>query len=113
MRFRTFLAFSALATGALLPLHGGSAFATESEVKKDELRTGSITTERTKEETLATCMALVGSVDAYDQGPGGTSASASRHGTTEFHVTRANRRNLRRERRLELLLNFPGRSSTH
>ena len=58
MRFRTFLALSALATGALLPLHGGSAFATESEVKKDELRTGSITTERTKEEALATCMAL-------------------------------------------------------
>jgi hypothetical protein len=58
MRIRTFLALSALATGSFFPLHGGSAFATESEVKKDELRSGSITTERTKEETLATCMAL-------------------------------------------------------
>ena len=58
MRFRTFLALSALTTGALVPLNGGSAFATEAEVKKDELRTGSIVNERTKEETLATCMAL-------------------------------------------------------
>ena len=58
MRFKTFLALSAITMLALTPTLGGPAFATESEVKKDELRTGSITPERTKEDTLVTCMAL-------------------------------------------------------
>lgn len=58
MRFRAFLALTALTTLALPPSFGGRAFATEAEVKKEELRTGSIVTSRTKEETLASCMAL-------------------------------------------------------
>jgi hypothetical protein len=43
---------------ALPLLLGGTAFATEAEIKKEQLRTGSILTTRTKEETLASCMAL-------------------------------------------------------
>src|SRR6478735_5730632 len=55
MQFRPVLAFMAI---ALPPLLGGTAFATEAEIKKEQLSTGSILTTRTKEETLASCMAL-------------------------------------------------------
>ncbi len=55
MLFRPVLAFMAIALPLLL---GGTAFATEAEIKKEQLRTGSILTTRTKEETLASCMAL-------------------------------------------------------
>jgi hypothetical protein len=59
MRFRTLLALSALAAGALPALLDAPAIAAEAEAQKEELRTGGIGgTLRTKEENLATCMAL-------------------------------------------------------
>lgn len=59
MRFTTLLALSAFAAGALSPLLGAPATAAEAEAQKEELQTGGIGgTLRTKEENLATCMAL-------------------------------------------------------
>lgn len=59
MLFRTFLALSAIVTLTLPPLLGTPAFAADAELQKDSLPTGSIGSNlRTKEENLATCMAL-------------------------------------------------------
>lgn len=57
MRFRTFLALSAITAAALSTC--GSAFAADAETPKEELRTGSVgNTSPTKEEYLVSCMAL-------------------------------------------------------
>jgi hypothetical protein len=59
MRFGTFLALSLLVTGVLPTWQRGSAFAADPPAQKEELPTGAIGGNvRTKEENLATCMAL-------------------------------------------------------